>query len=493
MKHIRSRIEILDDRDLEQLHQATLEVLSTVGCRLPHRRVLEVMRRAGAEVDEATATVRLPPELVERAIRETATFKPGEGKEPMRPALVRGERLRLGMSTQANVVDYGATSRRQGTTEDVLKGIVICNELPHIARCMPVVTPADVPGHIGDLYGYTLCTLYSKKPYGVYVLSPETARLIVRIHDIVAGAAPGDAPARAAHGSQVNYLLEPNGSLSYDEYSLEMALIFGQAGHRIHLGPMAMAGLDAPVTLAGTLVIQNADNLIGVVLCYLLGLPGSWSGSAHTMDMRSALCSFGSPNQVLLGLAAVQLGHWYGFDVQVNSALTDACLPDFQAGFEKGMSAIVALLSGANGIGAQGLVGADQGASLEQLIIDDEWASAVAHILELGFEVNDEALALDTIRRVGIGGNYLTEQHTVRHMRETYWPATLFNQKSWDAWMEEGGKDVYARAHERVGQILAEHYPPEPLLGRPIIAELDALIEDARAHPERFETKRYLG
>jgi trimethylamine--corrinoid protein Co-methyltransferase len=481
MKHIRSRIEILDDDDLDRLHEATLEVLATVGCRLPHRRVLDMMRQAGAEVKEDTAIARLPPELVERAIRETSPRKGEDAGGLGQAATVERERFRLGMSTQANMVDYGATSRRRGTTEDVLKGIVICNELPHIDRCMPVVTPADVPGHVGDLYGYYLCTLYSKKPYGVYILSPETARLIVRIHDIAGGA---DRP-------PISYLLEPSGSLAYDEYSLEMALIFAGAGHHIHLGPMAMAGLDAPVTLAGTLVIQNADNLIGVVLCHLLGLPGSWSGSAHTMDLRSALCSFGSPNQVLLGLAAVQLGRYYGFDVHVNSALTDACLPDFQAGFEKGMSAIVALLSGAGGIGAQGIVGADQGASLEQLVIDDEWASAVAHILDLGFEVNDETLAVDTIRRVGIGGSYLAEEHTVRHMRETYWPARLFNQKSWDAWMEAGGKDAYARAHERVLQILAEHYPPEPLLNRATIGELQALVEDAGAHPERFEAERY--
>jgi trimethylamine--corrinoid protein Co-methyltransferase len=488
MKQILSSIEILDARDLERLHQATLEVLSTVGCRLPHRRVLEMMRQAGAEVDEATATVRLPPELVERAIRDTAKRSPADRSQPGQPAPVRRERFQVGMSTQANMVDYGATSRRRGTTEDVIKGIVVSNELPHIARCMPVVAPADVPGHISDLYGYTLCTLYSVKPYGVYILSPETARLIVRIREMVQ-----HEPARAVDRPHVSYLLEPNGSLSYDEFSLEMALIFAEAGHRIHVGPMAMAGLDAPVTLAGTLVIQNADNLIAVVLCHLLGLPGSWSGSAHTLDLRSALCSFGSPNQVLLGLAAVQLGHHYGFDVSINSALTDACLPDFQGGFEKGMSAIVALLSGADGIGAQGIVGADQGASLEQLVIDDEWASAVAHILDLGFEVNGETLALDTIRRVGIGGSYLAEEHTVRHMRETYWPATIYNQRSWDAWMEAGGQDAYARAHRRVLQILAEHYPPQPLLSHPVIAELDALIEDARAHPERFEAQRYWG
>ncbi|MBL7201658.1 MAG: trimethylamine methyltransferase family protein [Anaerolineae bacterium] len=488
MKRILSCVEILDEGDVRALHQATLEVLSTVGCRLPHERVLRMMRGAGAKVDEGTATVRLPPELVERSIAHAVGAEAGQTGRPRfaQPAFIRRSGFRVGLSTQANMIDYHARSRRQGTTEDVLKGIALCNALPHVRSCMPLVTPADVPSHVADLYGYSLCTVYSTKPYGVYILSPETARQILRIWELVR-----EEPARAGDRPRLSYLLEPNGSLSYDEFSLEMALIFADAGHRIHVGPMAMAGLDAPVTLAGTLVIQNADNLIGVVLCDLLGLPGTWSGSAHTLDLRHALCSFGSPNQVLLGWAAIQLGRSYGFEVTVNSALTDACVPDFQGGFEKGMSGMAALLAGAAGVGAQGLVGADQGASLEQLVVDDEWASAIDHIFGLGFEVNEETLALDTIRQVGIGGNYLAEDHTVRHMRETYWPATVFNQKSWDAWMADGGHDVYARAHEKVERILAEHYPPPPLLSPEVREKLDALVEGARSHPELFVPERY--
>ena len=488
MKDISSRIEILDQADIDRLHQATLEVLATVGCRLPHKRVLDMVREAGAAVDYATATVRLPPDLVERAIRETTEANIGEqeGASIFPPAPIRSRRFRIKPGNQANIVDYQAQSRRQGTTEDVVKGIVLCNELPYVDSCMPLVTPADVPGYMGDLYGYYLCTLYSKKPYSVYVLSPETARLIIRTWEIAR-----DEPSRAVDQPYISYLLEPNGSLSFDEFSLEMTLTFAEAGHRIHQGPMAMAGLDAPTTLAGTLVVQNADNLVGIVLCHLLGLPGSWAGTAHTMDLRSALCSFGSPNQVLLGIAAIQLGRYYGYDVYVNSGLTDACLPDFQGGFEKGVSAIVALLAGARAVGAQGIVGADQGTSFEQLVIDNEWASAIDHIFRSGFEVNEETLAVDVIKKVGIGGNYLAEEHTVRHMRETYWPAAIFNQKSWDAWMGDGGKDVHAVAHQKVQKILAQHYPPEALVSRQVIEELDALVEDARVHPERFETERY--
>ncbi len=296
-----------------------------------------------------------------------------------------------------------------------------------------------------------------------------------------------DEPSRAGFGPHVGYLLEPNGSLSFDRFSMEMAMIFAEAGHNIHVAPMAMTGLDAPVTLAGTMVMQNAYNLAGIVFTWLIKGTGDWSGAAHSVDMRSMLCSFGSPNQVLIGLAAIQLGRYYGYEIGVNSGLTDACLPDFQSGFEKGMTGMVALLAGAAGIGAQGIVGADQGTSFEQLVIDNEWASAFSHIFELGVEVNEDTLGVDTIKKVGVGGSYIAEEHTVKHARDTYWKADLFNQASWEAWNAKGAKDVHEMAHEKVEKILAKHYPPEVLISPEAVEKIDAIIQDAKDHPERFE------
>ncbi len=479
MKQLSARIEILDRTDLDRIHQATLDVLASTGCRMSHSRVLDLMRSAGAQVDSEAKIVRFPEALIQNAIEWNAIRQKDASTIPL-PA--RSGRFMIYPASQANMVDYQATARRQGTTEDVLKGIVLCNELPFIGAVSSVVVPADVPAVLSDLYSHYLCMLYSRKPFGTYVLSPESARHIIRIWEIVQ-----DEPVRSKDKAHINYLLEPNGALSYEVLSLEMALLFAQAGYGITLGPMAMAGMDAPITLAGTLVMQNAYNLAALVLCWLLGVRVNWGGSAHTLDMRHLLCSFGSPNQAILSVAATQLGHYYGFEVGVNSALTDACVPDFQGGFEKGLTAAVALLAGAEELGVQGIVGADQGFSLEQLVIDNEWASAMNHFFTLGCEVSAETLAVDVIKEVGIGGSFISEEHTVRHMRETYWPATIFNQKSWDAWNQDGAKEVYQRAHERVETLLAEHYPPQPVLSQSTINELDKLIAAAKAHPEAFE------
>jgi trimethylamine--corrinoid protein Co-methyltransferase len=477
LRQIHSKIEILTPDEIEQIHQATLQVLETVGCRLPQPQILDRLEARGAAVDRQSGIARLPRALVEQALRDTRPTLDENAPPPFR----RG-RYMAHPGNQATIIDYQATVRRQGTTADVLKGLVLCNQLPYVADAMPLVTPADVPGYMGDLYGYYLCTLYSQKPYSVYICSPESARQILRMWDIVRRE-----PSRAGFGPRVSYLLEPNGSLSFDRYSLEMAMIFAEAGHGIHVGPMAMAGLDAPVTLAGTLVIQNAYNLAGIVFTWLLGSAGAWSGSAHTVDLRSMLCSFGSPNQVLIGLGLIQLGRYYGYEIAVNSGLTDACLPDFQSGFEKGMTGMVALLAGAGHIGAQGIVGADQGTSFEQLVIDNEWASALNHIFDLGLEVNEESLAVEQIQRVGVGGLYIAEDHTVRHGRGTYWKSDLFNQASWESWMSKGGQDVHAKAHAKVQKILAEFYPPVPQISQDTISQIDPIIEEAKAHPERFK------
>ena len=310
---------------------------------------------------------------------------------------------------------------------------------------------------------------------------PRSARQIIRIAEIRAS---GEKP-------HVGYLLEPNGALSYDEISLQITISFVEAGHSFHLGPMAMAGLDTPVTLAGTLVMQNCYNLIGNVRRPICGVRREVGRGVPTRsNCASSLCSFGSPNQVLLGWAAIQLGNWYGFQTGANTALTDACVPDFQGGFEKGMSVMATLLAG-GGFGAQGIVGADQGTSLEQLVIDNEWASALDHIFSHGMEVNEETLGVEAILRVGILGNFFADEHTIRHMRHTYWRSTIFNYEGWDGWMARGGKDVYARAHEQVERILAAHYPPQPLVSTAVKAELDALIADAIAHPQRFHGQRY--
>lgn len=476
MKSFLSTVEILDEEEIVKLHQSTLTILESVGGRLPHPRVLTLFADAGAKVDFETGQVQLPSALVEQAL-QTVT-KPDSSVEQHQiqgKTFFRQKSFKGYPGNEANIIDFGADFRRQGTQEDVLKGITLCNAMPYISSCMPLVTPCDVPDGMGDVYSVYLCALYSEKPFSVYLSDLHTAQTVLQMHKVLV-----QEPARMHDDSLVNFLLEPNASLSFSQESLEIALAFADASQRVSVGPMSMAGLDAPFSLAGSMVIQNAVNLLGVVLCHLLKIPASWSPVIHTIDPRSMMCSFGSPNHILLQIAGMQLGRHYGFqNFWLNLGLTDACLPDFQAGFEKGASAMAALLAGAAGLGAMGIVGADQATSLEQLVIDNEWASYLNHVFSLGFQVDEDSLALDLIQSVGIGGMYLGEEKTVRDVRKNYWKSSLFNQGNWDVWMQKGGKDIHTRAHDKVETILQQQYPPKLLLSTEGKKALENIIEAA--------------
>ncbi len=126
-----------------------------MGRHLPHRRVLERLQQAGAEVDHAAARGILPTPLLEkttgamnggRHIAVRAEYRDGV------PANGR-QHVSIGPGNQGNIVDYGTRGRHQATTKDVIRGLVPCNELPRVPSAMPLVTPADMPQVKGDLYG----------------------------------------------------------------------------------------------------------------------------------------------------------------------------------------------------------------------------------------------------------------------------------------------------------------------------------------------------
>jgi trimethylamine--corrinoid protein Co-methyltransferase len=207
--------------------------------------------------------------------------------------------------------------------------------------------------------------------------------------------------------------------------------------------------------------------------------PG-FAASCHTSDLRTMICSFGSPNQALFAVASGQLARFYGIQGGTNTGLTDALTPDFQGGFEKGLTAAFNSLSGLWSIGCQGIVGADQGFSFEQLVIDNEWIDYYNYILD-GFEVNDDTIGFDMIKAVGPAGNFLGEEHTVEHIKDSYWNSAIFGRQDWSNWIAGGSKTIYDRAHEFVEQAAAGYKTMTPVQSPEIRAGLDGICSEAWA------------
>lgn len=173
------------------------------------------------------------------------------------------------------------------------------------------------------------------------------------------------------------------------------------------------------------------------------------------------------------------MAHFYGVPYGGNVALTDSLTSDFQAGFEKGFNMLLSAVSGGSFIGGQGIIGADQGISLEQLVIDNEWIRAYNHTIQ-GLEINQETLAEELILSQGIGGNFLSEEHTVKHFRKSYWISDIFNRNDWDVWARENKKTLVEKAQDIVKDFTNGYQQQTPVISQQHLSELTTILNHAR-------------
>jgi trimethylamine--corrinoid protein Co-methyltransferase len=436
MKQLRALVEILSPDELQAIHGASLDILARTGVRLPYEDCLGLVCKQGAVVDFERQAMRVPISVMEEFVRELRV-----AAAPARDPLVRGP-IRGDISPQVHVVDYATGSRRPGTSGDILRGIALVEHLANIPRSNAVCVPSDVDPLVSDLHAYLLLYLHAKKPGGTYILSPRTASCIMDMAETL--------------GRRETYLVETVSPLAFRRETLEMALLFAGRRHRLAIAPMVMAGTTAPATLAGACTLMNAEILASLFVCRALSgeTPPWYVHGSHAADPHTLLCSFGSPAQSLLGIATAQLGAFYGLPAGSNTGLSDSLQPDFQCGMEKLSSAVFSCLAGTVAIGCQGIAGADQGFSFEQLVLDDEWLDAYNFVLG-GFTADRESIAADLIRTVGIGGTFVAEPHTAEHLRESWWRSKLFRRVGWDVWKSGGAETCLERAHRRVEELAA--------------------------------------
>ncbi|MBO3803759.1 MAG: trimethylamine methyltransferase family protein [Candidatus Brockarchaeota archaeon] len=477
MRKLSHGLEVLAKEEVEAIRESALTVLETVGFRYRHGGVLKMFERCGCPVDYGKEVVKLPRALVEETVRKVPKDYAVQSASTGEAVRVNDGSIKGGMCYEILFVDYERMERRYGLKEDCVKAITLGNNLDNIDYVMPFVVPSDAQQEICDAEAYKLLIEYSKKPGGVYVSSIESARAIIEMAKAACG---GEEELRKRRC--IGYGAEPSSPLQLSNHAINIVLEFAKYDLPVSAtGSMVMLGATGPATVAGSLVLLTAEVLAGIAMVYLINPnePASFSTSIHVMDPFTALCTFGSPEQALAGAAGIQVARSFGLSAGCNVGLADSNLPDFQAGFEKALGACLAIAAGAESIGAQGIVGADQGCSYEQLAIDDEWLGMISRLFQ-GVEVTPETLAVDVIQKVGVGGNFIRERHTLRHARKELWLPKLFKRERWDSWVSRGAKDSMERAREKVRGILKENYPPTPVLDRDAMKQIEGIMRAAR-------------
>ncbi|MCK4241991.1 MAG: trimethylamine methyltransferase family protein, partial [Dehalococcoidia bacterium] len=268
--------------------------------------------------------------------------------------------------------------------------------------------------------------------------------------------------------------------LTIDANTLDILNFCTAHGIPVSCAPVPIAGATAPATLAGTLSQMHAESLAAVAITQVLA-PGAkvlYSAIPTTMDLRTMELTMGSVETGMMNAAAVQLAKLYNLPIYTSGGVTEAKRPDIQAGFEKGVSNLAVVTTGADCIRlTAGMLDSGNSISYEQFVIDNEIIGMLYRIRE-GIKVNEDTLGFDVIKSVGPGGNYVTEDHTVDHMMDEFFYPNLSVRCNFDVWEERGRPDMLSRANDLVQKILEEGR--EGLLDHDLISEIKKAFPGSR-------------
>jgi trimethylamine--corrinoid protein Co-methyltransferase len=264
--------------------------------------------------------------------------------------------------------------------------------------------------------------------------------------------------------------------LGHDGGSLEAALIGAEAGLPVGFMTMSACLTTGPATLAGNLVVGNAEVIAGTALIQLAypGAPVFYAAAQTASDLRTGAYTGGGPEDYLFGAATNVLSDFYDIPLSMGSFATGAKEPNWQAGVDNSLSTFMASIVMSDMLLGVGFLHGSRIWSYAEMLMDCEIFSIIRQMMQ-GIVVDDETLALEVIRAVGPGGNFLTQKHTRRHMRELFVPQFM-DRRPYNEWQErrDGAAD-WATAKAR--QILETHQP-EPLDPR-LSAELQRIIDAA--------------
>jgi trimethylamine---corrinoid protein Co-methyltransferase len=465
------RFEYFTDHDVQNIHEATLRVLETVGVDFGYEPAVAVFKKAGCKLDGQR--VYLSPQMVMEQVAKAPSEYTLQARNPDKNVTIGGDNI-------AYIPCYGPPfvhdldrGRRESTLEDYINFV----KLSYASKSIDITggmmaEPNDVPHARRNAEMMLASMRYSDKPFMGGAIGAEAARETIEMAAIAFGCSENDLAAKMPMIS----ILCTRTPLAYDDRMLGAIMEYAKAGMPQLISSLAIAGATSPVTMEGTLVVQNAEVLAGIVLTQLIreGAPVVFSGSSTAAAMRYGTLSIGAPEMAVNTAATAQMARFYGIPSRGGGAITDAKLPDAQAGLESMMSQLMATLSGVHFVlHSAGILEGYMAASYEKFIIDDEICGMCKRI-KRGERADPEKIALDVITQVGPGGEYLTQLHTFENFRKELYTPIMEQKESYTGWKEKGGESIEKTANRKWKEILRAYR--EPAMPDMVLSELERYI-----------------
>jgi len=456
LNSLQPMLRMLDEEEIGQIRQASLEILDRFGARVDDPLLRDRLHDYGCRIEGDR--VYFPAQVVEKTlanVRKEVSFVSRSGR---RAVAGPGQVLSHSTGGIPNIIDPQSGRTRLATLEDFRQAVRLMDHLEELDMPCALFYPDDIPGQISQVKQAEQLLRYSTKPvYGPGISSPGEARYIAQLYAAFAGGRSlREDPIGLVGISPISPLIFPR------EITDTIAVIVG-AGIPTVMLCAPVAGISAPLPLAGGVAQTNAEMLAFAVIAATTDprTPLFYGSRLNYPNMKNGYSIWGLPEVGIGSAMAAQVAASYGFLSDVYGLACSSCTFDNQAGYEKAINGLLPVTAGANLISGFGSMANLMVSSQEQLVIDNELFAMLRRV-KRGAAVNEDTLGLAVTETVLAGGNYLEQEHTVRHLRagELFIPRLGFD-RSWTEWATSGAADIRAAARERAGKILAEdNYQP---------------------------------
>ncbi|MEK6195647.1 MAG: trimethylamine methyltransferase family protein [Deltaproteobacteria bacterium] len=452
-----SSVRFLTNADMLKIHEQSLCLLQDRGIEIKHEAALKNLADCGADVNFQTKNVTIRAGLVEQALKTvpreiTMAARNQEQDIVLEPG---GKMYTRNSGGMTQVVDLESGEIRDAVLSDTEDFTRLADALAHINVVAPLY-PSDVPLGIVELKTLEAMFKHTDKHISVRALNPGTFSFIVEMAGAVVGGS-GNLRERPI----ISILDSPISPLSFPDVFIEALYTGGEYGIPVEACATPNIGATGPITLAGSLLLANVEQLATIVISQLAhpGAPLIWAPRFPAMDMVTGITGMLTEG-ALISAAAVQMAvEHYHLICDFHGPATNAIVAGAESVFQECIAAFVTSYAGRPAIlcGA-GALELGITASFEDLVIADDLFAVLERTID-GIIVNEDTLAADVIADVGIGGHYLGHEHTLKHLRGNRLNSSLLKPKTREQWVDQGSPSLVKRAGDKAREILKHHQP----------------------------------
>jgi trimethylamine--corrinoid protein Co-methyltransferase len=412
-----TRLKFLDKQEEDLVHQESLRCLSELGVMVWSPSVLSLLEEKGASVDKKKGVAKLPEAMVKDAIRSAPKDIRLHARDQKYDLVlpVHGAPHIATSGLAVYVIDPETHERRNSTRKDIAAFGKLADATDAIGYFWPTVTATEVTEEAHSLHElWTALQNCTKHVQGVSILSAKDIRTQIELGALVAGSK--EELRKNPVFSVICCTIAP---LSFEHKAVEGQVELARGGIPVVSMSMSLAGMSSPVTIAGTILNANSENLASLVITQSAskGAPHIYSSESAPVDMTTGCINYYAPEMPAINCALGQMARRYGIPSMTGSWGVGGEMPGLPDSLMDILSACLLSMANTDIASGMGSLDSAKGASLEQAVIDAWlWEDVRPYLRE--FTVSRDTLALDVMKAVGHGGTFLTSPHTGKNFRK---------------------------------------------------------------------------